>query len=277
MTLSGIFSDSLELDPKYVLVGAPFDASSSFRPGSRLAPQSIRRFSQSLGPFSERGSDLSNLAALDAGDMQLNNRVKTAFSTIESRIAEVLGTGALPILLGGDHSVTIPSFTAAQSKYPNLRLLYLDAHPDLYAEYDGDPYSHACVVSRILELDGMRGDRITQMGIRTYSHEQKIAIENHGIEVISPWGFGSIVYESTEPTYISVDIDVLDPAHAPACGNPVPGGISMRELLTFIQSINAPIVGFDVVEVNPLVEKSGITELAAARIVSELIANIERV
>ena len=274
MAMSGIFKDELNGTAPYVLFGAPFDASSSFRPGARMAPQSIRHYASSLGSFSERGIDLGNLQALDAGDLELSNRVKTAFSQIEQKTSEILQANAIPFILGGDHSITIPSFSATHKQYPELNLLFIDAHPDLYPEYEGDPFSHACVVARILELEGMTSDRVTQAGIRTSSRAQREVLAKSKVRVVPAWEFDDFAFEAQKPLYISVDIDALDPAYAPGCGNPVPGGISMRSLLNFIHRLKAPIVAVDVVEVNPLVDRTGITELAAVRVITEILANL---
>ena len=184
-------------------------------------------------------------------------------------IGELIESGVTPIILGGDHSITMPCFEAALAHYPTLKLLYFDAHPDFYPDYDGDPFSHACTTYHILNLDDMTGDRITQVGIRASTPAQQTFAQQSGIQTVHAWEVDGFVYESDDPVYLSFDIDVLDPAHAPGCGNPVPGGISTRQAFSLIQSIQAPIVAMDVVEVNPLLDPQGITALAAARVVVE--------
>jgi agmatinase len=272
-SFSGIFKarGGLFEPPQFILLGAPYDGSSSFRPGARLAPAQIREMAESLNACTERGLDLSGLPATDDGDLALGTDRKAAPAQIESATSRVLEEGAVPLLLGGDHFVTVPAFRAALRKYPGLKLLYLDAHPDLYPDYEGDPLSHACVVSRILELEGMSGERITQVGIRAPTSQQLQAAQEAGIRVVPAWELPQFHYEEEGPVYLSLDIDVLDPAYAPGCGNPVPGGPSTRELLTLLQGIKCEIVALDVAEVNPLVDPSGITALAAARIVIELV------
>jgi len=183
----------------------------------------------------------------------------------------VLEEGAVPLLLGGDHAVTVPAFRAALHKYPDLKLLYLDAHPDLYPDFEGDLLSHACVVSRILELEGMSGERITQVGIRAPTPQQDEIAQRERLRIIPAWEFANFRYEAEGPVYLSLDIDVLDPAYAPGCGNPVPGRPSTRQLLALLQNVKSQIVAFDVMEVNPLLDPAGITALAAARIVIEML------
>lgn len=273
---SGVFKLALDGIAQFALLGLPYDAGSSYRPGARLAPQAIRALSSSLNACTEDGLDLSQLRASDRGDLALSNRVHPAFSAIETALGTVLEAGTVPLVLGGDHSVTFPCFKATLARHPGLRLLYLDAHPDLYDRYDGDPSSHACVVRRVLELDGMEGKRITQVGIRATTPEQRACARQHGIRTVPAWEVERFVYASDDPVYLSFDIDVLDPAFAPGCGNPVPGGLSSRQALSLIQTLKIPVVALDVVEVNPLLDPSGITALAAARVVVELLGSIVR-
>ena len=216
-SFSGIFKTREELagEAESVLVGAPYDGASSFRPGARLAPAQIRRMAESLNACTERGVDLSGSAARDDGDLSVGTRLQSALTRIEAAVGRILDEGAVPIVLGGDHIVTLPAFQAALARYPNLKLLYLDAHPDLYAEYEGDAYSHACVAARILDLEGMDGQRITQAGIRAVTPEQREAARRAGICIVPAWEFSGLRYVETGPLYLSVDIDVLDPAYAP--------------------------------------------------------------
>ncbi len=273
-SFSGIFKGRLEDEAEYVLLGLPYDAGSSFRPGTRLAPAQIRQMAESLSPCTERGLDLSALPALDLGDLSLGNRAPLVFEQIKTRVGGIFDRNAVPILLGGDHSITVPCFAAALSRYPGLRLLYLDAHPDLYPDYQGDTYSHACVVARILELQGMTGESVTQVGIRAVSPQQLEVAQRAGIRLVPSWEADSFCYAEEGPVYLSVDIDVLDPAYAPGCGNPVPSGLSSRWLLSLIQGLRAKIVALDVVEVNPLIDPAGITALAAVRVVTEALGTM---
>ncbi len=270
-----IFEPLSDQAARYSLLGIPYDASSSYRPGCRMGPNAIRDLAVSLNTCTERGVDLLELDAMDCGNLNLSNRVKHAFAEIEAYVSHLLELDSVPIMLGGDHSITMPCFEATLKRYPNLKLLYFDAHPDLYPDYDGDPYSHACSTYHIANLDDMNGDRITQVGIRASTPSQQALAKQAGIETIFAWDVDGFIYESDDPVYLSFDIDVLDPAHAPGCGNPVPGGISSRQTFQLIQSIKAPIVAMDLVEVNLLLDPHGITALAAARVVIECLGMIE--
>lgn len=256
----------------FALLGAPHDAGSSFRPGAGLGPKAIRDMAASLSPCDERGEDLSRLAAVDAGDLSLPGTAPQAYQRIEEAVGRIVDGGAVPIVLGGDHAVTVPAFTAVAKRHRGISLLYLDAHPDLYPEYDGDPYSHACVVHRILELDGVDGSRVTQVGIRASTPAQREAAAAAGVRTVHAWEVDGFSYQASGPLYLSVDIDVLDPAHAPGCGNPVPGGLSTRRLFDLLHALGGvELVGMDVVEVNPLLDPSGVTALAAVRVVTEIL------
>ena len=254
-SFSGIFKPAAPAtSADVVLLGAPHEMAAS------------------LSPCTERGEDLSGvsgLAAIDAGDLELPGPAPEAWRRIDEAVGRVVASSAVPFVLGGDHAVTVPAFTAVQRRYPNVHLLYLDAHPDLYPEYGGDPCSHACVVARILELHRVVGRRITQVGIRASNPAQRAVAEAAGIRTVHAWEVDDFVYQPLGPVYLSVDVDVLDPAHAPGCGNPVPAGLSTRQLLRLLQSLEVELVGVDVVEVNPLLDPSGITALAAARVVTE--------
>ncbi len=268
-SFNGIFKPLPQPRVDFVLLGAPYDAASSYRPGARLAPGAIRALARSLNACTERGRDLSNLAAADAGDLSLPHAAVQAHAAIEAAVGAWHERGAVPIVLGGDHSVTVPCFAAALRRHPGLQLLYFDAHPDLYPEFEGDPHSHACVVHRILQLDGMDGARITQVGIRASTPAQRAAAGAAGVRTVHAWEVAGFSFESERPVYVSFDVDALDPAHAPGCGNPVPGGLSARQAFDLLRAVRALVVGLDVVEVNPLLDPHGITALAAARVVVE--------
>jgi agmatinase len=275
-SFGGIFKYESAEKAQYTLLGIPYDAASSFRPGARLAPTQIRQMAESLPPCTERGLDLQDVAARDAGDLALNNRLRSALTYIETAVGEILDDGAVPILLGGDHIITLPAFTATLRRHPGLKLLVFDAHPDLYEEFNEDAYSHACVTARIIELEGMEAERITQVGVRALTPEQITDAEHEGVRIIPAWDIDVFELRDPGPYYVSIDIDVLDPAYAPGCGNPVPGGPSTRELFALLQSLKAEIVAFDVVEVNPLLDPSGVTALTAARIVTEMLGVLEQ-
>jgi len=268
-SFSGIFKSPTDEPAEYALIGVPYDRASSFRAGAHLGPLAIREMAESLSPCTERGVDLSPLNAVDRGDLELARDAGVARGQIEEAIADILEPGAVPIALGGDHSITVPCFQAVLKRYPNVQLLYLDAHPDLYDEFQGDRGSHACVVARILEMAGMSGDRITQAGLRTWTPEQLEGAAKHEIRTFSMPEMDRFHFQTSAPVYFSLDIDVLDPAFAPGVGNPVPGGLTSRHLIELIQGLGADIVAMDLVEVNPLLDRSNVTSAAAARLVLE--------
>lgn len=273
-SFNGVFGPSTKEPGAYALIGIPEDRASSFRAGAHLGPEAIRGMAASLNPCTERGTDLARLDAVDQGDLSLSRDADSTRPQIGSTVGRAMDEGTVPIVLGGDHSVTVPSFNAALGRYPDVRMLYLDAHPDLYAEFEGDPFSHACVVARILDMDGMAGDRITQAGVRAWTPDQLETAEKHGIQTLPMGEMEGFVYETPKPVYLSLDIDVLDPAFAPGVGNPVPGGLSSRALISLIQSLDANVVGMDLVEVNPLLDRANVTSVAAARLVLEALGNM---
>ena len=229
------------------LIGLPYDASSSFRRGTADAPPLIRA---------------------DAGDLELPSTGE-ARTLIEAGIRRVLEQGGRPIALGGDHSVTYPILRAIGPAWPDLTILHLDAHPDLYPEFDGDSFSHACPFARIME-EGLT-DRLVQVGIRTMNDVQRREAERHGVEVtdMPAWSAGRHPH-LRGPVYVSVDIDALDPAFAPGVSHREPGGLSVREALTLLQSLPSPIVGADIVEFNPAQDPMGLTAPVCAKLVKEL-------
>jgi len=258
-----------------VLLGLPYDAASSLLRGPAAAPLLIRAAldSDSTNGWSESLIDLRAPGLVgDAGDVDVGGPDEVR-PRIESAVTAILGQGARPLCLGGDHSVTYPVVRALRRRYPRLALLHLDAHPDLYDSLDGDRYSHACPFARIME-EGLV-DRLVQVGVRTVNGHQRAQAQRFGVEVITmrDWN-ASHAFIFDEPLYVSVDLDVLDPAFAPGVSHREPGGLSVRELLHIIQQTRADIVGADVVEFNPTVDPVGITSWVAAKIVRELAARL---
>jgi agmatinase len=165
--------------------------------------------------------------------------------------------------------VTYPILRAVGPAWPDLTIVHLDAHPDLYPQFEGDPFSHACVFARIME-EGLT-QRLVQVGIRTMNDVQRREAARHHVEVIDmrAWSAGQRP-NCQGPVYLSVDVDVLDPAFAPGVSHPEPGGLSTREVLTIIQSLPSPIVGADIVEFNPTQDTSGGTAVVCAKLVKEV-------
>jgi arginase len=258
--------------PRPTLVGVPYDAASSFLRGAADAPPHIRRALElpSSNSWSESIVDLEG-AIDDQGDIEIDARNVRA--SIERGIAEVLVGGGAPIALGGDHSVTYPILAAVRKKHPKLTILHLDAHADLYDEFEGDRYSHACPFARIME-DKLT-DRLVQVGIRTLTGHQRDQVRRFGVEVIDMRAWGEGKRPSVEgPIYISLDLDVLDPAFAPGVSHWEPGGLSTRDVISVIQNVRGTLIGADVVEYNPVRDPTGVTSMVAAKLVKELAARM---
>ncbi len=248
-----------------VLVGFPVDEHSSFARGAAEAPRLIRDalHSDATNLWTEDGLDLGDASQLyDAGDHD---------ASIEETIASLLAHDHVPISLGGDHSISYPIVSAFADKFETLDLLQFDAHPDLYHEFEGDPLSHACPFARILERGLVR--RLVQVGIRTMNGHQREQAERFGVEVVEMrhWDPGrSFAFDA--PLYVSIDLDVLDPAFAPGVSHREPGGATTRQLIETIQQLRARIVGADIVEFNPRQDPHGLTAPVCAKLVKELAA-----
>jgi arginase len=260
---------------RVVLLGLPYDAASSLLRGPAAAPPLIRAAldSDSNNGWSESLIDLRDPGLVgDAGDVDVGGPDDVR-PRIESAVAAILDHGGRPLCLGGDHSVTYPVVRALRRHFPRLALLHLDAHPDLYDSLDGDRYSHACPFARIME-EGLV-DRLVQIGIRTMNGHQRAQAERFGVEVTAMRDWDdrhTLTFD--QPLYVSVDLDVLDPAFAPGVSHREPGGLSVREVIRILQRMRADIVGADVVEFNPTVDPVGITAWVAAKIVRELTARM---
>ena len=265
------------MDPRFAargtptLLGVPYDASSSFLRGAARAPAAIRKalHSPSTNLWTERLADLEVEGALaDAGDVPVG-RGADAHAGIEAAVGQIAEEHRRPIVLGGDHSITYPVLRALRPFHPRLTLLQLDAHPDLYEEFEGDRLSHACPFARILE--DRLVDRLVQVGIRAMNAHQRLQADRFGVEVIGmpAWCAGARL-RLDGPLYISIDMDAFDPAFAPGVSHREAGGLSAREVLRLIQDLAVPIVGADVVEFNPAQDPLGITAPLCAKLVKEL-------
>jgi agmatinase len=259
------------------LVGLPYDASSSYQRGPADAPAAIREalWSPSANSWSELGVNIGAEGAItDAGDLELRGCTPaSARRAIEHGIARLLAVGARPVSLGGDHSVTYPVLRAVRAHAPNLTILHFDAHPDLYDEFDGDRYSHACPFARIMEE--RLTDRLVQVGIRTMNGHQRAQAQRFGVEVIEMRNVrDDLRVPLRTPAYVSIDMDALDPAHVPGVSHREPGGLTVRQLLSLIQAIDAPIVGADVVELNPRNDATGASAMVAGKVLRELLGRM---
>ena len=260
------------MEKRVSLIGFPCDENSSFMKGSAAAPALIRQalHSDSSNRWSETGIDLGDRSLIiDQGDLNLNSSADP-FCTIENTIIKLLDEELLPLSLGGDHSITYPIIKAFSRKYDNLSILQFDAHPDLYDEFQGDRFSHACPFARIME-DGLV-QRLVQVGIRTMNDHQQRQAEKFGVEVIQAKDWqDNIILKFDSPLYISFDMDGLDPAFAPGISHHEPGGLTTRQAINLIHNVQAPIiVGGDIVEFNPGRDLNGMTAMTSAKILKEL-------
>lgn len=253
------------------IMGIPSDENSSFMKGAAEAPAKIRSelFSQAYNMWTETGVNLSEPGLLeDAGDLSFPP-MQDPWDVIEGGVSSLLNSGGMPILLGGDHSITPPILRAFRHLYPKLNLLHFDAHPDIYEEFEGSRRSHACPFARIMEEKLV--DRLVSAGIRTATGHQREQIKRFGVEVVEmkDWR-DDRKFEFDGPIYISLDIDGLDPAYAPGVSHREPGGLSPRQVINTIQSLRQPIVGADIVEYNPRQDVGSITATVAAKLLREI-------
>ena len=261
-----------ELMPDTVaLIGIPFDEYSSFMRGPAKAPSVIRQtlHNGASNLFAENGVDLDTHPRFrDLGDLRLPGG-EDAIAAIKREIERLTSQKARILALGGDHAITYPVVHALTDTYDDLTLLHLDAHPDIYDSYNGSRFSHACPFARIMETGRVK--RLVQVGVRGMNDEQRKQVNKFGVTCIEMKDYRSknpIALEG--PLYLSLDMDVLDPAYAPGVSHHEPGGMSTREVLRLIQSIQCPIVGADIVEVNPDRDVNGLTAAVAAKFLKEI-------
>jgi agmatinase len=257
------------------ILGIPYDASSSYMMGPAGGPAAIRAalHSGASNWCDEDGVDLSASEDWeDAGDIALSS-TETAMTTIESSVADLHARSRRVLALGGDHAVLYPIIRATRPRFDSLTIIQLDAHPDLYDELDGNRYSHACPAARIME--SFPDTRLIQIGIRTLNPHQKAQAERFGVEIIPAreWSVEALP-EISGPVYLSLDLDVLDPAFAPGVSHHEPGGLTSREVIQVIQHLPETVVGADVVELNPKRDPIGITAAVAAKCLKEIMSKM---
>ena len=258
-----------------VLLGLPYDASSSYLRGAADAPRHIRdalRTSAS-NPWSERIVASATPEVLeDAGDLDLPATGENR-AIIETAIRDLVAQDRRVIALGGDHSITYPIVRAVGKAFRNLTILQIDAHPDLYDEFEGDRFSHACPFARILE-EGL-AVRLVQVGIRAMTGHGREQATRFGVEQIDMRAWADGARPSTAGhVYVSLDLDGLDPAYAPGVSHREPGGLSVREVLTLLDTLGGELIGADIVEFNPSQDIGGLTASVAAKLVKELASQI---
>ena len=259
-------------DYEFAVLGIPFDAKSSFLRGAAQGPESVRKASSGdcINSWTELGVNLAEeTTVVDLGDVEVSGSIDDVFRRIETSVAGILEKKAFPVIIGGDHSVTLPVVKAVSRTHQPLDILHFDAHPDLYLEFGGDRLSHACPFARILE-QGLAA-RLVQVGIRAATGDNRAVAEKYGVRMIEMKDLEvSRPLSFRNPLYISVDIDVLDPAFAPGVSHHEPGGLSPRQLIRMIHDLDARIIGMDLVEINGARDSSGITAAAGAKIIMEI-------
>ncbi|ACV64278.1 agmatinase [Desulfofarcimen acetoxidans DSM 771] len=267
-------SDSYE-QSAVVITGVPMDFTVSFRPGSRFGPQEIRQVSFGLEEYSYYlNRDLRDFTFFDYGDLILPyGNIKECLKRIGQVAEKLFSEGKFPLVLGGEHLISLPFIEKAAAFYPGLALIHLDAHADLREDYMGEVYSHATVIRRAVEAVG--GRNVYQFGIRSgdgseFAYARK-ETNFYPDEVIGP--LKKILQQlGDRPVYVTMDIDVVDPAYAPGTGTAEPGGITSREALQVIHLLGQTrVIGFDLVEVSPPYDATQRTSLLAAKLVREII------
>ena len=264
-----------------VLYGAPFDSTTSFRPGARFGPAAMRHESfglETYSPYQDR--DLMDISVFDSGDLELCfGSSEMALSDIQKRAEEILEADKFPLLLGGEHLVTLAAVRAVAAKYPDLHIIHFDAHADLRDDYLGARLSHACVLRRCHDLLG--DGRIHQFCIRSGEREEfRFAAQHTDFHPLSFEGLEETVRELKEknvPVYFTIDLDCLDPAAFPGTGTPEAGGVTFLELLEAIRMVaQGNVVGADVNELAPMLDASGVSTATACKVLRELLLAIAK-
>ena len=267
-------------DAKTVLFGAPFDSTTSYRPGTRFGSRTIRQESfgvETYSPYQDK--DMTDYSFFDSGDLELCfGSSEKALEDIEERTKTILEDGKRPFMMGGEHLVTLGAVRAVAKKYPDLHIIHFDAHADLREEYLGAQLSHAAVLKRCWELVG--DDRIFQFGIRSGDREEFLWGKDHVFT--NKFNFNGLkeTVESLKgkPIYFTLDLDVLDPSVFPGTGTPEPGGVTFNDLRDAVELVcsSLNIVGCDVNELSPPYDPSGISAAAACKIVREMLLALEQ-
>ncbi|MGH1364565.1 MAG: agmatinase [Calditrichia bacterium] len=255
---------------KILIQGIQYDEKSSYQRGPRLAPPLIREALTcgSANMFAEDLTSVESPHVEDKGDFTI-----TDYFEIETITRKHLDSGSKLLTLGGDHSITFPIIKAHQANYSKLDILQIDAHGDLYDEFEGDKYSHACPFARIME-NGLAA-RLVQVGIRTLNPHQSEQAEKFGVEIHQMKNLDlSKIRKFENPLYISLDMDGFDPAYAPGVSHHEPGGLTSREVINLMQNLDADVIGADIVEYNPNRDFQNMTAFLAAKMMREILAKM---
>lgn len=271
--------DSDYEESKIVLFGAPFDSTTSFRPGARFGSSAIRHESFGIETYSPyQDKDLTDLKVFDCGDLELCfGSPEDALKDIEEQARKIVNDGKLPIMLGGEHLVTFAAVKAVFEKYPKMHIIHFDAHADLRDDYLGAKLSHACVIRRCYELVG--DGRIHQFCIRSGDREEfRFADEHTDMHKFDFDGLTELIEELKSdnlPVYFTIDLDCLDPSVFCGTGTPEAGGVNFKELLNAIFEVSKTnIVGADLNELAPMLDISGASTAVACKVLRELILSI---
>ena len=257
-----------------VILGCPYDGSASFRPGARFGPSAIRRASwgiETFSPYFQR--DLSRCSIHDMGDLELPlGEKKISLGLIRNGLGKILSEKKTPILLGGDHLITLPIVEEILTVYPGLHLLQIDAHTDLREDYLGEPLSHSTVMRKV--VDHLGEGRLFQIGIRSGTEEEfKLARKMKSIVSLEPGSLSSMTKRlRNQPVYITFDLDVIDPSLIPGVGTPEPGGLTFQESILLLKKLQTlHVVGFDIVELTPDYDPTQVSSVTASVILREMI------
>ncbi len=266
-------------EAEIVVIGAPFDSTTSYRPGTRFASSVIRKESFGLEIYSPyQDKELDTLSVCDAGDLDLPfGNASRALDVIEEASEEILSAGKLPFLIGGEHLVTLGIFRAVFKKYPEVHIVHFDAHTDLRDDYMGEKLSHATVIRRCHDLIGDK--KIYQFGIRSGEKAEFEFAKHHLIqEKFTAHTIDSAVTDlAGKPVYLTVDLDVLDPSQLPGTGTPEAGGLSFETLRSALMKVaNLNIVGVDVNELNPMLDPTGASIALACKLIRELLIALQK-
>ena len=263
-------------EAEIVLFGAPFDSTTSFRPGARFGSAAMRHESFGLETYSPyQDQDLTDYPVFDSGDLELCfGSAELALADIQTRTEEILKAGKLPLLLGGEHLVTLGSVRAVAEQHPNLHIIHFDAHADLRDDYLGAKLSHACVLRRCHELLG--DGRIHQFCIRSGDREEFRFAKNH--TDLHPFDFTGLddlceaLARTGAPVYFTIDLDCLDPSCFPGTGTPEAGGVTVPQLLKAILTVTKTnVVAADLNELAPMLDPSGVSTATACKVLRELL------
>lgn len=260
-----------------VVYGAPFDGTTSFRPGTRFAPGLMRLESYGLESYSPYlDVDLEDYAVFDGGDLDLPfGNTERVLNLIEEFADDIVSEKKIPFMIGGEHLVTLANFKAVHKEHPDVHVIHLDAHADLRDDYMGEKLSHATVMRRVWDIVGDK--KIYQFGIRSFEKAESVFSKSHTTtERFTCDTMGAVAEElKDKPVYVTIDLDVLDPSIFPGTGTIEPGGISFKELLAGIHVLkDLNIVGADIVELSPHNDSSGLSTAVACKVLRELLLTI---